>query len=72
MNKWISADQLPETNDDVLVWFEYFGYNGLHQECGICHTINGKWSRFVNGKSEWRELRLIAWQPLPESPKEER
>lgn len=28
--------------------------------------FNGKWSGFVNGSSGWTQLKIIAWQPLPE------
>lgn len=67
---WIACeDELPEDGVDVLVWFEYFRYgehNRLFQTKGISYTFNGKWSGFVNGSSGWMELRIIAWQPLPE------
>ena len=67
---WIACeDRLPEDGVDVLVWFEYFRYgeyNRLSQTKGISYTFNGKWSGFVNGSSGWRELRIIAWQPMPE------
>lgn len=67
---WIACeDRLPEECADVLVWFEYFRYgeyNILFQTKGISHTFNGKWSGFVNGSSGLRELRIIAWQPMPE------
>ena len=67
---WISCeDRLPEDGVDVLVWFEYFRYgeyNRLFQTKGISYTFNGKWSGFVNGSSGWMELRIIAWQPMPE------
>ena len=67
---WISCeDRLPEDGVDVLVWFEHFRYgeyNRLFQTKGISYTFNGKWSGFVNGSSGWRELKIIAWQPLPE------
>ena len=72
---WIrSEDRMPEDDEDVLVWFEYFRfgeYQRLFQTAGIGRTWRGEWSRFVNGSSGWRDLRIIAWQPLPEPYREE-
>jgi hypothetical protein len=71
--QWISGEKLPETDENVLVWFEYFrygDYNCPFQTYGISQTYNGEWSGFVNGSSGWTDLKIIAWQPLPEPPKE--
>lgn len=72
---WIrSEDRMSEDDEDVLVWFEYFRfgeYQRLFQTAGIGRTWRGEWSRFVNGSSGWRDLRIIAWQPLPEPYREE-
>lgn len=67
---WIPcSERMPENDfEEVLVWFEYFRYgeyNRLFQTRGISYTYNGEWSGFVNGSSGWRQLRIIAWQPLP-------
>jgi len=76
-NGWIPcSERLPEDGVDVLVWFEYFrhgDYNRLFQTIGISFTYNGDWSGFVNGSSGWSQLRVIAWQPLPNPyiPKQE-
>ena len=68
-NGWIPcSERLPNDLINVLVWFEYYrfgNYNGLYQTIGISYTNNGEWSRLVNGTSGWKELRIIAWQPLP-------
>lgn len=68
---WIPcSERLPEEDgEDVLVWFEYFRYgeyNGLYQRMGISYTFKGDWSGFVNGQSGWSQLKILAWQPLPE------
>lgn len=74
-NPWIPVtERLPEDGIDVLVWFKYFrygDYNRLFRKIGISYTYNGEWSGFVNGQSGWRQLKVIAWMPLPE-PYEER
>ena len=70
----IGKDRMPEDDEDVLVWFEYFRfgeYQRLFQMAGIGRTWRGEWSGFVNGSSGWRDLRIIAWQPLPEPYREE-
>ena len=71
---WIPcSERLPDEGQDVLVWFEYFrygNYNRLFKTMGISYVYNGKWSGFVNGSSGWSQLRIIAWQPLPEPFKE--
>jgi len=73
-NGWIPcSERLPETEDDVLVWYEYYrygSYNRLYQTYGISYMYDGKWSNFVNGESGWHQLRIIAWQPLPAPYKE--
>lgn len=73
-NGWIPcSERLPDTEDDVLVWYEYYrygSYNRLYQTYGISYMYDGKWSNFVNGQSGWHQLRIIAWQPLPAQYKE--
>lgn len=73
-NKWIPVtERLPEDGINVLVWFEYFrygDYNRLFRKIGISYTYKGEWSGFVNGQSGWKQLKIIAWMPLPEPYKE--
>lgn len=73
---WIMcSERLPENDmEEVLVWFEYFRYgeyNCLYRTIGTSHTYRGGWSGFVNGTSGWRDLRVIAWMPLPKPPEED-
>ena len=75
-NTWIPcSERMPENDmEEVLVWFEYFRYgeyNRLFQMVGTSHTFRGEWSGFVNGSSGWKDLRIIAWMPLPEPYKGE-
>lgn len=71
---WIPCrERLPEDGTDVLVQFEYYrygNYNRLFQTIGISYTYNGEWSGFVNGSSGWSNLRIIAWQQLPQPYKD--
>jgi hypothetical protein len=74
MAEWIGADKLPENDEKVLVWFEYFrygSYNRPYQTYGLSYAFNGEWSGFVNGQSGWTCLKIIAWQPLPKPPGKE-
>lgn len=73
-NKWIPCNErIPENDVEVLVWFEYFrygAYNRPYQTIGISYVHRGIWSGFVNGESGWKNLRIIAWMPLPKLYKE--
>lgn len=66
---WIPCNErMPENDVEVLVWFEYFrygAYNRPYQTIGISYVHRGIWSGIVNGESGWRNLRIIAWMPLP-------
>lgn len=70
--KWISVeDRLPENGEYVLCWYEYFrygNYNRLFQTYGIGYQFNGNWGGEV---AQGRQTKVIAWQPLPEPPKED-
>ncbi len=72
--EWIHcSERLPEDDEKVLVWFEYFRYgeyNRLYRTIGTSTMYDGEWSGFVNGSSGWHQLRIIAWMPLPEPPVE--
>lgn len=71
VQEWIPASNPPESDEEVLVYFEYFRYgeyNAPFRMIGTSHTWNGEWSHFVNGESGWRDLKILAWMPLPEPP----
>ena len=72
-DRWIPASELPEDFMDVLVYFEYFRYgkyNRMYRTIGIGSTYDGKWSSVVNGSTGWRKLKILAWMPLPDAPKD--
>ena len=73
MGDWIFVeDKLPESTDEVLVWFEYFRYgeyNGLYQTWGIGEYFKQYNSWMIDHSTGWRDLRVIAWMPMPEPPK---
>jgi hypothetical protein len=73
MSEWIPvSEKLPEKYDDVLVCFEYFRfgeYNCLFKTIGIGTLCDDSW--MVNHETGWRQLRVIAWMPLPEPYREE-
>lgn len=74
-NGWISVkDRLPKEGDDVLVWFEYYRYgeyNCLYQMYGIGTYFENFKSWLINSETGWRDLRVIAWMPLPQKPESE-
>ena len=71
-DKWTPAyESLPQDGETVLVWFEYFrygDYNRPFQMYGLSHTFRGEWSGIVNDTTGWKDLKIIAWQPLPAPP----
>ena len=73
-DEWIPVEErLPEEMQPVLVWFEYYRYgdfNCMFPTYGFCYVCDGKWSRFINGKTGWTNAHIIAWMPLPEPYKE--
>lgn len=73
--EWIPVEErLPNNDEEVLVWFEYFRYGSydcLFQTVGIGLMINDHWSCIVNGTTGWKDLKILAWMPLPEQYRKE-
>lgn len=73
-HEWIPvSERLPDDMQRVLVWFEYYrygDYNCMYQTYGFGYVCDGEWSPFINGETGWKDARIIAWMPLPESYKE--
>ena len=70
--RWIPVtERLPEDGDVVLCWYEYFRfgeYNRMYRTYGIGYYINGMWGGDV---SNGRNIKVLAWMPLPEGPEVE-
>lgn len=69
--RWIPVtERLPEDGDVVLCWYEYFRfgeYNRMYRTYGIGYYINGMWGGDV---SNVRNIKVLAWMPLPAPPEE--
>lgn len=74
VNRWIPcSERMPDSKEDVLVWFEYFRYGEydcLYQTYGI-GNYNKKYDDWMVNHETWSQLRVIAWMPLPD-PYEEK
>ena len=73
VDRWIGVDErLPDNDNEVLVWYEYFRYgeyNCMYQTYGLARYVQryDMWSgEDLNGTA----VKVLYWQPLPEPPKE--
>ena len=73
MNKWISVeDRLPANGVYVLCWYEYRIIGGTHDgEKSRMYGIGDYFKRWTVEDSGRRDVKVLAWQPLPEPPKED-
>lgn len=74
VGEWIPcSDRLPKQDkllQDYLVTFEYYRFGIYHRRfktigIGTFDRLNQKFT-FINGQTGWRDLKVLAWQPLPE------
>ena len=67
-NRWISVDKrLPETNEPVLVWYEYFRYgryNRMYQTYGIARYFSEVRKWLIEGCNTSTD-KVLYWCPLP-------
>ena len=73
MNNWISVEErLPENGNYVLCWYEYRIVGGTHDgEIGVMYGIGDYFKRWTIESGSRRDVKVIAWQPLPAGPEEE-
>lgn len=70
--KWIPVtEQLPEEYKDVLCYYEYFRYGDyscMFRTIDRGYYGDGRWG---GEAGQGHKNKVLAWMPLPESPKEE-
>ena len=73
MSNWISVDErLPEDGNYVLCWYEYRIIGGTHDgEIGVMYGIGDYFKGWTIESGNRRNIKVIAWQPLPAGPEEE-
>lgn len=65
-DNWIMcSDELPEENDEYLILWKCEGHKGIWYE--IQEFYDGEWALNM---PQAKGVEVIAWQPLPEKPKE--
>ena len=70
MTEWISVEErLPETDDEVLVWYKYLRYSDLKNVMayGLARFTDTKMWFFEDGTESRRKV--FYWMPLPKAPK---
>ena len=67
-NEWVSVEErLPEVGQEVLVYWRNTSQKAEHFE--LTHYDGGHWFLLDNTERPW--IVVVAWMPLPKSPKED-
>lgn len=70
-DNWIDCeDRLPERNEYVLVWYEYFrygDYNCMWRTYGLAH-YDSSYQMWFGDDLNGTRVKVLAWQPLPTLP----
>ena len=71
--RWIPVtERLPDTDDEVLCWYEYYHWSRgkVLPEYGLGHYL-GSTSTWCGEVANGKDVRVIAWMPLPQPYKAE-
>lgn len=69
--EWFDVNErLPETDEEVLVWYEYFRYgdfNCMWQTYGVA-CYYAKHERWIGEDLNGSQVKVLYWTPLPKPP----
>ena len=69
---WYSFEEkTPDDYEEVLVWFEYYRYGDYNRHYQTYGLMTYPYTNLINHETGWKDLKLIAWSPLPPRLKEE-
>lgn len=72
VDEWVDTkDYLPDNDDEVLIWYEYFrygDYNCVSETYGIARYIH-RYNMWSGNDLNGTDVKVLKWQPLPKPPK---